>query len=270
MKTRISAASIVLLAASAIALPATAQDDATSSRPRKKVLVELYTSQGCDSCPVANEFLGQLAKLGYGPDRIVPIGFHVDYFNEPWVDPFSNKDYSRRELAYNAVLKRNDLYFTPMMIVDGRYPMLGSNRPDALAAIGKALKDEPGASLRLALDGEGAERSLDVKVGALAAGLDGRRLMVGVTVTEGPVTTRVPTGENAGKALVEPDVVRSFAYKTARLGRAESKSLAFPLKLGLDSVAEKCRVAAWVQDWDDGKVYQAESIPWVAQATAAR
>ncbi len=87
---------------------------------------------------------GQLAKLGYGPDQIVPIAFHVDYFNEPWVDPFSNKDYSRRELAYNAVLKRNDLYFTPMMMVDGRTPMLGSNRPEALKAIKKALAEKPG------------------------------------------------------------------------------------------------------------------------------
>jgi hypothetical protein len=53
----------------------------------KKVLVERYTSQGCSSCPPASDVMGQLAALGYGPDGIVPINFHVDYFNEPWADP---------------------------------------------------------------------------------------------------------------------------------------------------------------------------------------
>src|SRR5579871_2632243 len=128
------AALAAILATSTVAL---AQDDATSSKARKKVLVELYTSQGCNSCPPANEFLGQLSKQGFGPDRIVPVAFHVDYFNEPWADPFSKKEYSQRELAYNTVQKRNDLYFTPMMMVDGRHPMLGSNRAEATSAIRK-------------------------------------------------------------------------------------------------------------------------------------
>ncbi len=90
--------------------------------------------------------------------------------------------------------------------------------------------------------------------------------MVGVTVTEGPISTRVPSGENAGKTLVEPFVVRSFAYKMDKLDSSGSKSFAFPVKLASDSVASKCRVSVFVQDWDNGKVYQAESIPWVAEA----
>ncbi len=140
MKIRIVATLALALAGTVLA-----QEKSDSSKPPKKVLVELYTSQGCNSCPSANDFLGQLARLGFGPDKIVPVAFHVDYFNEPWADPFSNKDYSRRELAYNSVQKRNDLYFTPMMMVDGRTPMLGSNRPEATKAIKAALKEKPGA-----------------------------------------------------------------------------------------------------------------------------
>ena len=263
MKIRIAAT--LALACAGIAL---GQDKASSSKPPKKVLVELYTSQGCNSCPSANEFLGQLAKLGYGPDRIVPVAFHVDYFNEPWVDPFSNKDYSRRELSYNSVQKRNDLYFTPMMMVDGRTPMLGSNRPDALKAIKAALAEKPGTTLKLALAGTGPDRTLSVDVAPLSSEVSGRQLMIGVTVTEGPISTRVPSGENAGQTLVEPFVVRSFAYKTTKLETSGSKTFTFPLKLADDSVGAKCRVAAFVQDWDNGKVHQAEAVPWVAEAKA--
>jgi hypothetical protein len=259
------AAMAAILAASTLAQ---AQEDGPPSKARKKVLVELYTSQGCNSCPPANEFLGQLAKLGFGADQIVPVAFHVDYFNEPWADPFSSKDYSKRELAYNSVLKRNDLYFTPMMMVDGRYPMLGSNRAEATSAIRKALSDKPGASLRMALSGTGAERSLTVDVAPLVPSVAGKELMVGVTVTEGPVSTRVPSGENAGKTLVEHFAVRSFAYQKLSLDPKGSKTLTFPLKAGNDWIARNCRVAAFVQDWNEGMVHQADSIPWTTELSS--
>jgi hypothetical protein len=79
--------------------------------------------------------LGQLAALGYGPDRIVPLAFHVDYFNDPWKDRFSDRRFSARQWAYNGALKRKDLYFTPMLMIDGRFPMLGSDRKAARAAL---------------------------------------------------------------------------------------------------------------------------------------
>jgi hypothetical protein len=247
-----------------------AQDSAKTAAPPKKVLVELFTSQGCDSCPSANIFLGQLARLGYGPDQIVPIAFHVDYFNEPWVDPYSNKDFSRREMAYNDVLKRKDLYFTPMMMVDGRAPMLGSNKPEALKAIKQSLLDQSGASIKLALNGKESERTLKVDVSPLGGEIAGRSLMVGVVLTEGPITTRVPKGENAGKALVEPFVARSFAFQRTKLESSTAQSLTFPIKPPVDSDSAKCRVAAFVQDWDNGKVYQAESIPLITPTTARK
>jgi hypothetical protein len=268
MRTRFVAAFLVATtSAFALEALAPAEDGATSaSSSKKKVLVELYTSQGCNSCPSANEFLGELARLGYGSDRIVPIAFHVDYFNEPWVDPFSNKDYSRREMAYNSVLKRNDLYFTPMMMVDGRYPMLGSNRPEAFKAIKKAMAEKPGASLKLALATKGTDRTLTLDVAPISSEISGRQLMVGVTVTEGPITTKVPSGENAGRSLAEPFVVRSFAFKQAKLESSGSQSFSFPISLPAGSVPSNCRVAAFVQDWANGKVYQADSVPVVLES----
>jgi hypothetical protein len=232
----------------------------------KKVLVELFTSQGCNSCPSANDFLGELAKLGYGPDQIVPVAFHVDYFNQPWVDPFSSKAYSQREMAYNSVLKRDDLYFTPMMMVDGRSPMLGSNRPEAIKAIKKAMSEDAGASLKLTLeDKKGSERPLKIEIAPVSKKIEGRDLMVGVTITEGPISTKVRSGENGGQTLVEPFVVRSVVFQKAKLEAGKPLTLDFTLKLAEGSVAAKSRVSAFVQDWENGQVYQAESVRWIAE-----
>jgi hypothetical protein len=209
--------------------------------------------------------LGRLASMGYGPDRIVPIAFHVDYFNDPWKDRFSDVAYSRREMAYNEALGRKDLYFTPMMMVDGRYPMLGSDRPKAEAAIGRASEEPPGVALEVALEGsaEGpGRRSLRATVADPSRDVAGRELLVGVAIFEDPVSTDVPAGENAGKTLVEHFAVRKFTYRRGRLGRGESKTLTFPLELGPGWDARRCGVAVFVQDWKAGRVYQADSLPW--------
>jgi hypothetical protein len=258
--------SLVVLAASI----AGGADGAHSPEAGKKVLVELYISQGCNSCPPASKLLGQLGELGFGPDRIVPIAFHVDYFNDPWKDPFSDSRYSRRQWSYNIVQKREDLYFTPMMMIDGREPMLGSDRAKALPAIRRALGEPPGVKLKLAVDGAGRSRKLNVEVAADTAEVVGRDLLVCVSIVEDPVATDVPAGENAGKTLVEHHTVRGFTYKTIRLSRTGSKSLAFPLKVGTDWVAENCRVATFVQDQENGKVYQADSLPWTADTRTSQ
>src|ERR1700677_2653645 len=73
-----------------------AEDDQT----KRMVLVELYTSQGCDMCPTAERMLGALAERDR---RIVPIAFHIDYFNDPWKDVFSDPLYSQRQMTYNQL-----------------------------------------------------------------------------------------------------------------------------------------------------------------------
>ena len=212
--SRILALSIIL---GAVARPGIAADPPA---PAKKVLVELSTSQGCNSCPPASDLLGQLGGLGYGPEKVVVLNFHVDYFNTPWVDPYSDAAYSRRQLSYNDVQGRNDLYFTPLMMVDGRTPLLGSDRPKALAALAWARKEPPAVAIDLALAGEGARKSLTLRLAARSPDVAGRELLVGVAVTEDPVTTRVPSGENAGRTLVEHHVVRRFDQKFTRVERA--------------------------------------------------
>jgi hypothetical protein len=81
------------------------------------------------------------------------------------------------------------------------------------------------------------------------------------------VTTAVPSGENAGRTLVEHHVVRRFDHKFTRVGKAGAESLAFPIKLPAGAEPSRLRVAAFVQDRRDGRVYQAGAIPWASPAT---
>ena len=215
--------------------------------------------------------LGRLTALGYGPDRVVPIAFHVDYFNDPWKDPFSDPSYSQREMAYNGALKRNDLYFTPMMMIDGRYPMLGSDQPKAQAALKRAVKEPPGARLDVELGkgvGKGrAENSLAVTVAALSPSVADRDLLVGVALYEDPVKTKVASGENAGKTLVEHYAVRQFQYQKTRLESRAPQTFNFSVAPPLDANAGRCGLAVFVQDWNSGQIYQADAVPWVKGRT---
>jgi hypothetical protein len=263
--------SAILLAVAA--LLASTQTTAGEPAPRKKALVELFTSQGCDSCPAAEQVFGRLEALGYGPDRVVPIAFHVDYFNDPWKDVFSDPIHSRREMAYNEVQNRKDLYFTPMMMVDGRVPMLGSNRPAALAALKQVLAEKPGAAIVATLqdeDPKSSRKTLTVKVAPLGREVLGRELLVGVAVFENPVATDVRSGENAGKRLVEHFAVRRFGYQNATFAEPGAKSLTFPVEVPADGKAERCGVAVFVQDVKSGVVYQADSVPWTPPTDLAK
>ena len=259
---------VVLASVSALTGMALAADP---TPVKKKVLVELYTSQGCDACPKAEALLGRLKELGFGPDRVVPVAFHVDYFNTPWKDPFSDNLFSRRQYEYSLISRRendtdpNYLYFTPMMMVDGRYPMLGSDQPKALSSLRKALGQRPGVSIDAALKPDASDprsANLSVVVRSLSSASAGRPLLVGAAVREDPVSTKVASGENGGKTLVEHHAVRKFAYEKVTLGEGRSKTLTFPLTLGEGWEAGRCGVAVFVQNWDDGRVHQAESLPW--------
>jgi hypothetical protein len=158
-----------------------------------------------------------------------------------------------------------------MMMVDGRVPMLGSNRPGALAALRQVLAEKPGASIDATLQGpdpKSSRKTLTVKVAPLRREVLGRELLVGVALFEDPVATEVRSGENAGKRLVEHFAVRTFAFQSATFAESgpKSKTLTFPVEIPAGGKAERCGVAVFVQDGKSGRVYQADSVAWVPRA----
>ncbi len=255
---------LILAVAWAVVVPVGAGggDKSGDSTKAKKVLVELYSSQGCDSCLPASDLMGKLAGLGYGPDQVVPLNFHVDYFNTPWVDPYSDASFSQRQLSYNQVKGRSDLYFTPLMMVDGRFALLGSNRPKALVGIKQARAEPAGVTLDLNLDGKGSKKTVVVTIAPKVPEAVGRDLLIGVALTEEPVSTKILSGENAGKTLVEHHVVRRFDHKFVKLDPSKPQTLTFAVELPAGGDASRFGVAVFAQDRANGNVHQADAIPW--------
>ena len=180
--------------------------------PKRMVLVELYTSQGCDMCPTAEKMLGALAER---ESRIVPIAFHVDYFNEPWQDVFSDPLYSQRQMAYNQLYTKPKnqeygLYYTPMLMIDGRQSVNGRDPASAEAAIRQALARKPAVGLDVALDvgSDGRSGKATIKVTSRSAGAEKSPLLVCAVLREDGVVTDVKSGENArqiaGRAVPGP------------------------------------------------------------------
>ena len=167
----------------------------TSARP---VVVELFTSEGCSSCPPADAYLSELSR-----DRpeVLPLAFHVTYWNSlGWQDPYSLEAATKRQAEYSARFGQSA--YTPEMVIDGRKGLVGSNRRAAEAAIRIAQKaDEAGVDVSGVR--HGGRLSLTVGAGS------GRGQVLVVGYDPGHVT-QVGRGENAGRALTESNIVRSI------------------------------------------------------------
>ncbi len=178
--------------ASALAFAFAACSTAATARP---VVVELFTSEGCSSCPPADRFLTELS----GRADVLPLAFHVTYWNSlGWRDPFSFEGATARQANYAARLGGGS--YTPEMVVDGRRGLVGSERGEAAAAIA-ASRGEAGVQVRLGRAGD--EVSVSVSAGAGR----GRILLIGFDPRH---ETQVGRGENAGHTLTESNIVRSM------------------------------------------------------------
>lgn len=174
------------------------------------VVVELFTSEGCSSCPPADRLLAQLeAKQPVPGVRIVPLSFHVDYWNRlGWTDPFSNHEFSERQDAYAHASSSSRVY-TPQMIVNGSAEFVGSDESRALAAIVAAAR-APHAEVRLMPEAHGdGSIGLEIHVGKGKA-VEGRQPVVFLALTQGGLRSNVKSGENSGRLLEHIAVVRSL------------------------------------------------------------
>jgi hypothetical protein len=167
-----------------------------SSRP---VVVELFSSQACSSCPPAEVLLTDLARRR---NDVLPLSFHVTYWNNlGWRDPFSFPAATERQRAYAATIGEQSVY-TPQMVVDGTQSFVGSDRNEAEAAIRRAKAGQIVAA-PLHLERRGEDLMIDVGAGAGP----GTVLLVGFDPEH---DTAVGGGENGGRRLQESNVVRSI------------------------------------------------------------
>ena len=237
MTTKHLAPALMVAAALLLLLPSSARAEA----PQQTItVVELFTSQGCSSCPPADALLAQLASAR--PD-VLALAFHVTYWDRlGWKDPYSLPLATERQQHYAGLWGDGSIY-TPQLVAGGRYQAIGSDRPAALSALAAAAGvGSSTVSLRLASDPAGV--TLDVGAGHGRAML----LLVGFDPSH---VTRIGRGENGGRTLTNINVVRSLA--TAGIWQGDALTLHAPKPPGE-------RTALLLQA-DDGRVLSAAVLP---------
>lgn len=175
------------------------------------VVLELFTSQGCSSCPPADRLLSELAADPQLGDRVLPLSFHVDYWNYiGWRDPFSSGRWSERQRDYARAFEDGRVY-TPMTVVDGRRHMVGSRQRQVRGAVREALQRVPAAQVTVE-PGAVGEGRVEVSVRAeLERVPEGGGPLVGwVALWQDDLVTPVSRGENADRTLENDRVVRSL------------------------------------------------------------
>jgi len=245
---------------SVLAPGAEKQPVGTEGSPRTPVLVELFTSEGCSSCPPADALLEKLDRTQPVPAAdLVVLSEHVDYWDDVgWKDPYSSHEFSLRQADY-ARRFRLDGAYTPQMVVDGDTQLVGSDERDALRAIGSATKLAKLPVTLSSLHFEGTN-SLVVHVDVGPAISSGKPIsgQVLVALADESDQSNVRRGENAGRILKHVAVVRTLAQVGALEGK-ETFSKQVRVSTGnLDR--QKLRIVAIVQENGPGRVLGLSSI----------
>jgi len=172
---------------------------AAQATVRRPVVAELFTSQGCSSCPPAEALLGEIAMTR--PD-VLPLAFHVTYWDRlGWPDPFSLAAATARQRAYAASLRLDELY-TPELVVDGQRDVVGSDRAGVFAALSAS---RPAAAAAVPLHLARTDAGINIAVGAGSG--TGALLLLGYDSAR---RTAVARGENGGRTLLETNIVRAI------------------------------------------------------------
>ena len=247
---------VALLFGIVLALGASPAPVARSSTP---ILVELFTSEGCSSCPPADSLLQHLIETPpVAGAEIIGLGEHVDYWNhQGWRDRFSSVEFTERQQRYSSKLKVQSIY-TPQMIVDGRSEFVGSDVKAARLAIDRAAA-LPHGVVSIAIEPAATNHvTVDVKAIELPALSPGDHADFVLAITEDRLQSNVRAGENRGRALTHAAVVRRL--RTIGESRGDTASVRADVKLEPDWRRDNVRVVAFVQERASRHVIAATAV----------
>lgn len=212
---------------------------AAGAEDARPVVVELFTSQGCSSCPPADAILSELA----GQPGVLALSFHVDYWDYiGWQDPFAAPQYTNRQREYAAALGLRYVY-TPQIVVDGRHDVVGSHRREVTRAIERSRESAPRVEVTLE-DVDGGR--VQISTGDAPAG----GATVWLVTFDDNHDTQVARGENGGRSLHNSNVVREMTTLGTWTGEAKS----FPLDFAKARSEGRGGCAVIVQDGRGGPV----------------
>jgi hypothetical protein len=241
----------LLRPAALLLLPLALVAQSSAQQSRSPVLVELFTSEGCSSCPPADKLLAALQQQQpVTSAQIIVLEEHVDYWDRTgWRDRFSNSLFTERQNLYAPRLKFDDPY-TPQMVVDGQAQFLGSDPAKATASITQAAQT-PKIRLSLSqptIDGKRVACSISAPAGTTLPHGD-----LYAALVDPSASTEVKSGENGGKHLEHVSVVRSFQ----RVGKIQDLSkgpVSFKVNAPTDEAASHMRLVVFAQLPDQGPV----------------
>ncbi|MBC9914638.1 DUF1223 domain-containing protein [Chitinophaga varians] len=213
-------------------------------------VVELFTSEGCWSCPPADELIAKLQK-GNNNQQLYIMAFHVDYWDhQGWKDRFSQADFTERQKQYASWLRLNNIY-TPQLIVNGRTEMVGSEEGAVLGAISAALQETNAQPLSL----KAAQANSELTI-SYSGAVPNKKARILVALVQKNASSQVNAGENAGKQLTHVQIVR-------RLQQQELKEEGeVTLSLPDDFRKNGWEVIAFVQHKNTGAITQAAKLVW--------
>jgi hypothetical protein len=208
------------------------------------IVIELFTSEGCSSCPPADTLLQRLVDAQIPNVNVIALGEHVDYWDhQGWKDRFSSAALTDRQRSYATRFNVDSIY-TPQMVVDGRAELVGSDASAARRAIDRAAA-APHGRVQIAAAGDAV---LDVTVTAtdLPTVARGDRADVVLAITEDGLTSHVTRGENHGRLLHHAAVVRRLAI----IGEASTPVSSARTRVTLESGWQRARInlIAFVQE----------------------
>lgn len=255
MSTVFAATIALLLTTSAATIAAPAGPACSGHSPAHTVaLLELYTSEGCSSCPPADQFVRGLRSSGLTAQQVVPLSLHVDYWNDiGWKDPFSRADFTDRQHRL-AALANTRLIYTPEIFVGAkeqrRWPdgaidaIRSANAAPARANIGIAMRSAPGGMVSAEVNATGP-------AGAVLQ----------VALVENGLVSAVRRGENAGRTLHHDFVARQW-FEAGRIDATKNVRQSVLIKVETGAALE---ITAFVQS-AQGEILQAYSLPLCAPA----
>jgi hypothetical protein len=198
-------------------------------------LLELFTSEGCSSCPPADILLPRLATEN---TNVIPLSFHVDYWNHlGWTDPFSQAEFSDRQRQYGRQFRLESIY-TPQLIINGEFEMVGSNKSTAETDIKNVLKNRAEVEVKIAqVRKENNKLSIDC---TLSGNTDQTDVMVALVQKHAEM--KVKGGENRGSKLSHTNVVRSFSQQPAQ------KKMQFGVDVPKDLAEDNMQLIVYTQE----------------------
>jgi hypothetical protein len=225
------------------------------------VLVELYTSEGCSSCPPADAYLQKLDQQPVAGAEMIVLSEHVDYWNHiGWKDPFSSSFYSDRQSAYGKRFGLGSVY-TPQMVVDGSEEFVGSDRAAGERAFAKAVNSQKIAIQLSAISVESANAlRAHLEAGPLPSSQGKSGAEVYVVVALNHAESQVARGENAGHRLTHAAVAESMTkVGVMRPGQGFSQDIHLKIESGLSP--DNLRLVVFVQEAHQGRVLGATAHP---------